>query len=35
MRGNSKWYLPDDRYFDPDPSQTKVAMKLYNRWRTC
>jgi len=29
MKGNSKWYLPDDRYFDPDPPQRKVAMKLY------
>jgi glucuronate isomerase len=24
-----KWYLPEDRYFDPDPSQKKVAMELY------
>jgi len=29
MKGDSKWYLPEDRYFDPDPSQRKVAMKLY------
>jgi glucuronate isomerase len=26
---NPKWYLPEDRYFDPDPSQRKVAMELY------
>jgi glucuronate isomerase len=26
---NPKWHLPDDRYFDPDPSQKKVAMELY------
>jgi glucuronate isomerase len=29
MKGDSKWYLPEDRYFDPDPSQRKVAMELY------
>jgi glucuronate isomerase len=29
MKSDSKWYLPEDRYFDPDPSQRKVAMKLY------
>ena len=26
---NPKWYLPEDRYFGPDPSQKKVAMELY------
>ena len=26
---NPKWYLPEDRYFDPDPSQKKVALELY------
>src|SRR4030042_3349257 len=25
----SKWYLPEDRYFDPDPAQKKCAMELY------
>ena len=29
MKGDSKWYLPEDRYFDPDPSQRNVAMNLY------
>jgi glucuronate isomerase len=29
MKGDSKWFLPQDRYFDPDPSQKKVAMELY------
>jgi glucuronate isomerase len=29
MKDDSKWYLPEDRYFDPDPSQRKVAMNLY------
>jgi glucuronate isomerase len=24
-----KWYLPEDRYCDPNPSQKKVAMELY------
>jgi glucuronate isomerase len=24
-----KWYLSEDRYFGPDPSQKKVAMELY------
>lgn len=25
-----RWYLPEDRFFDPDPSQRRVAMELYN-----
>jgi glucuronate isomerase len=29
MKGDPKWYLPEDRCFDPDPSQRKVAMELY------
>ena len=29
MKGDTKWYLPEDRCFDPDPSQRKVAMELY------
>ncbi len=29
MATHPKWYLPEDRYFDPDPSQKKIAMKLY------
>jgi glucuronate isomerase len=29
MKDDSKWYLPEDRYFDPDPSQRKVAINLY------
>ena len=24
-----KWYLPADRFFDPDPSQRRVARELY------
>jgi glucuronate isomerase len=24
-----KWYLPEDRYFDPDPAQRRVGMELY------
>jgi glucuronate isomerase len=24
-----KWYLPQDRYFDPDPAQRRVARELY------
>jgi len=23
------WHLPEDRYFDPDPAQRRVAMELY------
>ena len=26
----SKWYLPADRFFDPDPSQRQVARELYD-----
>ena len=29
MRDSPKWYLPEDRYFDPDPAQRRVAMELY------
>jgi glucuronate isomerase len=29
MTENPKWYLSEDRYFDPDPSQRRVAMELY------
>src|SRR4030042_650759 len=29
MKGDSKWYLAEHRYFAPDPSQKKVAMNLY------
>ncbi len=25
----SKWHLPDDRFFDPNPAQQRVARKLY------
>jgi glucuronate isomerase len=25
----TKWYLPDDRYFDPDPAQRRIAAELY------
>jgi len=24
-----KWHLPEDRYFDPDPAQKRIAMELY------
>jgi glucuronate isomerase len=24
-----KWHLPDDRYFDPDPAQRRIARELY------
>ena len=26
----AKWYLPADRFFDPDPSQRQVARELYD-----
>jgi len=26
---NSKWHLPEDRYFDPDPAQRRLARELY------
>ena len=29
MTAHPKWYLPEDRYFDPDPAQRRVAMELY------
>ena len=25
-----KWYLPADRYFDPDPAQRRIARELYD-----
>ena len=25
----TKWYLPEDRYFDPDPAQRRIARELY------
>ncbi len=29
MTSHQKWHLPEDRYFDPDPAQRRVAMELY------
>ena len=29
MTGDPKCYLPEDRYFDPDPAQRRFAMELY------
>jgi len=29
MTAHSKWHLPEDRYFDPDPAQRRIAMELY------
>ena len=29
MNGHQKWHLLEDRYFDPDPSQRRIAMELY------
>ncbi len=29
MSSSATWYLPPDRYFDPDPAQRAVAMRLY------
>jgi glucuronate isomerase len=29
MTSQEKWHLPEDRYFDPDPAQRRVAMELY------
>jgi glucuronate isomerase len=26
---HAKWYLPADRYFDPDPAQRRIARELY------
>ena len=25
----AKWYLPKERYFDPDPAQRRIAGELY------
>jgi glucuronate isomerase len=27
---NHEWHLPEDRYFDPDPAQRRVAAELYD-----
>ena len=29
MTADPKWYLPEDRYFDPDPTPRRVAVELY------
>ncbi len=29
MTTHPKWHLPEDRYFDPDPAQKRIAMELY------
>ncbi len=29
MTNHPKWHLPEDRYFDPDPAQKRIAMELY------
>jgi glucuronate isomerase len=29
MMSHTKWYLPEDRYFDPDPVQRRIASELY------
>jgi glucuronate isomerase len=29
MTSHEKWHLPEDRYFDPNPAQRRVAMELY------
>jgi glucuronate isomerase len=29
MKRYEKWNLPEGRYFDPDPAQRRIAMKLY------
>ncbi len=29
MKDESKWNLSEDRYFDPDPTQRRIAMELY------
>jgi glucuronate isomerase len=29
MKNYLKWYLPEDRYFNPDPSQRSIATELY------
>jgi glucuronate isomerase len=30
MNGYQKWHLPENRYFDPDPTQRSIATELYN-----
>ena len=29
MTSSPKWHLPEDRYFDPDPAQKRIALELY------
>ena len=29
MKNYLKWHLPEDRYFNPDPSQRRIATELY------
>ncbi|HSB04930.1 MAG TPA: glucuronate isomerase [Thermodesulfobacteriota bacterium] len=29
MISNPKWHLPEDRYFDPEPAQRRIAIELY------
>ena len=29
MAADPRWHLPEDRYFNPDPTQRRVAMELY------
>lgn len=29
MKNDATWNLPEDRYFDPDPAQRRIAMELY------
>ncbi len=29
MKDSTQWHLPEDRYFDPDPAQRRMAMELY------
>ena len=29
MKNYLKWHLPEDRYFNPDPSQRSIAIELY------
>jgi glucuronate isomerase len=30
MTSSPKWHLPEDRYFDPDPAQKRIALELYH-----
>ena len=30
---NKKWLFPEDRFFDPDPTQKKEALEIYERVR--